>query len=94
MVNGQMIVDTESLAIKRSAMAEPINTDSMEIVEETSMSRLVNSQSFGKKSRSQRWNSDETEQFYNVCTSLRMFSFNDSVNLCLFVSSGTGTVGN
>jgi hypothetical protein len=25
---------------------------------------------------------------------LRMFSFNDSVNLCLFVSSGTGTVGN
>ncbi|KAG2180993.1 hypothetical protein INT43_008575 [Umbelopsis isabellina] len=64
-VNGEMQIDTESLAIRRSAMA-PLITENMEIVEETSMSRMVNSQSYGKKSRSQRWTDDETNQFYNA----------------------------
>jgi transcription factor TFIIIB component B'' len=68
MVNGQMILDTDSLAIKRSAMAAPMDTEAMEIVEETSMTRLVNSQTYGKKSRSQRWTDEETAQFYNVCS--------------------------
>jgi transcription factor TFIIIB component B'' len=65
LVNGEMQIDTESLAIRRSALA-PLITENMEIVEETSMSRIVNSQSYGKKSRSQRWAKAETEQFYNV----------------------------
>ena len=66
-VNGKMVIDTESLAIKRSAMATDIPAEAMEIVEETSMSRVVNSQSYGKKSKSQRWSAEETEKFYNVC---------------------------
>ncbi|GAB5590605.1 hypothetical protein Unana1_05505 [Umbelopsis nana] len=66
MVNGQMMLDTDSLAIKRSAMAAPMDTEAMEIVEETSMTRLVNSQTYGKKSRSQRWTDEETAQFYNA----------------------------
>ncbi|KAI8578043.1 hypothetical protein K450DRAFT_190332 [Umbelopsis ramanniana AG] len=65
-VNGKMVLDTESLAIKRSAMATDIPAEAMEIVEETSMSRVVNSQSYGKKSKSQRWNAEETEKFYNA----------------------------
>ncbi|KAM3584639.1 hypothetical protein VKS41_003446 [Umbelopsis sp. WA50703] len=65
LVNGEMQIDTESLAIRRSALA-PLITENMEIVEETSMSRIVNSQSYGKKSRSQRWAKAETEQFYNA----------------------------
>jgi hypothetical protein len=62
-----MVIDTESLAIKRSAMATDIPAEAMEIVEETSMSRVVNSQSYGKKSKSQRWSAEETDKFYNVC---------------------------
>ncbi|KAJ2959644.1 hypothetical protein NQZ79_g4961 [Umbelopsis isabellina] len=65
LVNGEMQIDTESLAIRRSAMA-PLITENMEIVEETSMSKMVNSQTYGKKSRSQRWTDDETKQFYNA----------------------------
>jgi transcription factor TFIIIB component B'' len=69
-VNGKMVLDTESLAIKRSAMATDLPAEAMEIVEETSMSRVVNSQSYGKKSKSQRWSAEETEKFYHVCTAL------------------------
>ncbi|KAG2176564.1 hypothetical protein INT44_007227 [Umbelopsis vinacea] len=65
-VNGKMVLDTESLAIKRSAMATDISAEAMEIVEETSMSRVVNSQSFGKKSKSSRWSAEETDKFYNA----------------------------
>lgn len=75
LVNGKMVIDTESLAIKRSAMATDIPAEAMEIVEETSMSRVVNSQSYGKKSKSQRWSAEETEKFYNV----RMNTFVESV---------------
>ncbi|KAH8550787.1 hypothetical protein BGW37DRAFT_495863 [Umbelopsis sp. PMI_123] len=65
-VNGKMVLDTASLAIKRSAMATDLPTEAMEVVEETSMSRVVNSQSYGKKSKSMRWSAEETERFYNA----------------------------
>jgi transcription factor TFIIIB component B'' len=66
LVNGQIVLDTDSLTVERREADQDYGDGAMEIVEENSMSRRVNSQTYGKKKSSARWDELETEQFYDV----------------------------
>ncbi|KAL0092780.1 hypothetical protein J3Q64DRAFT_1230366 [Phycomyces blakesleeanus] len=66
LVNGKIVLDTDSLVIDRGAEVEQNDYGSMEVVEENSMSRKVNSQTYGKKTTSQRWTVQETELFFDA----------------------------
>lgn len=66
LINGQIVLDTDSLTIERTEADRDYGDGTMEIVEENAMSRKVNSQTYGKRQQSNRWNELETEQFYDV----------------------------
>lgn len=66
MVNGKIVLDEESLLIDRSAMVQDENEGPMEYVEETAMTRLVNSVTHSKRVRTEKWSEAETELFYEV----------------------------
>lgn len=66
LINGQIVLDTDSLTIERTETDRDYGDGAMEIVEENSMSRKVNSQTYGKRQKSSRWNAIETELFYDV----------------------------
>ncbi|RUS18647.1 hypothetical protein BC937DRAFT_88496 [Endogone sp. FLAS-F59071] len=68
MVNGKIVLDEESLLIDRSAMAQDENEGPMEYVEETAMTRLVNSVTHSKRVRTEKWSEAETELFYEALT--------------------------
>ncbi|CAO3646285.1 unnamed protein product [Mucor hiemalis] len=65
LINGQIVLDTDSLTIERTEADRDFGDGTMEIVEENAMSRKVNSQTYGKRQQSNRWNELETEQFYD-----------------------------
>jgi transcription factor TFIIIB component B'' len=66
LVNGQIVLDTDTLTVERTEAEHDYGDGAMEVVEETSMSRKVNSQTYGKRKQSAKWDAVETETFYDV----------------------------
>jgi len=65
--SGQMVLDEESLLVDRTADPALIQDEAaMEHVEETDISRFVNSASHSRKLRGSRWTREETELFYEA----------------------------
>ncbi|KAJ2785953.1 hypothetical protein H4R18_000168 [Coemansia javaensis] len=63
-VNGEVVIDTDSLVISRSAMAEDTG-EPLELVDESERPRFINSLTYVKKRGSRRrWGHEETELFY------------------------------
>jgi hypothetical protein len=65
-VNGQIVLDTDSLTVERAQAGQEFYEGAMEIVEENSMTRKVNSHTYGKRQPSSRWGAAETELFYEL----------------------------
>ncbi|EMR11115.1 hypothetical protein PNEG_00712 [Pneumocystis murina B123] len=64
-VNGKIVIDETSLQVDRRE--RDVNPDiEMELVEENDLSRKVNSASWGKREKSDRWSLEETQRFYNA----------------------------
>lgn len=61
--NGETIVDEESLFVDRNA--EEDTTEYIH-VEESDVTKFVNSATYSKRFRGSRWSAEETELFYNV----------------------------
>jgi transcription factor TFIIIB component B'' len=68
-VNGQMVLDEESLRVNRHDR-DALAVDEMEIVEENMHTRLVNSATWSKRVKGERWDEESTDRFYE---SLSMF---------------------
>lgn len=66
LVNGEMILDQESLVADRHAETEARGEEEMEILEERDTDRFVNSTTWGKKLRGEKWSVEETDLFYDV----------------------------
>lgn len=64
-VNGQLILDQDSLQIDQHAEAEQ-EANAYEEIEERDLDRFVNQDTWRKKPRGERWGKDETELFYDV----------------------------
>ena len=70
-VNGQIQIDEDSLQIDRHAgAAAEREAENLETVDETDLTRKINSSSFLKREKSGGWNELLTERFYD---GLRMF---------------------
>lgn len=70
-VNGQIMIDEASLQIDRHAAADADrDAEQLEAIEETDLTRKVNSASWLKRDKSGGWNELLTEKFYD---GLRMF---------------------
>lgn len=63
--NGETIIDEQSLFVDRNDNGED-ETAGYTHVEESDMSKFVNSMSYTKKLRGSRWSAEETELFYNA----------------------------
>ncbi|KAI8992376.1 hypothetical protein BDB01DRAFT_778256 [Pilobolus umbonatus] len=66
LVNGQIVLDADSLTVDRGHSSINYEDGSMEVVEESSMTKKVNSHSYGKRKASSRWTAEETENFYEA----------------------------
>ncbi|CCJ31287.1 unnamed protein product [Pneumocystis jirovecii] len=64
-VNGKIVIDENSLQIDRRERDINPNTE-IELVEENDLSRKVNSASWGKREKSDRWSKEDTQKFYNA----------------------------
>ena len=70
-VNGEIQIDETSLEIDRHAAAAlERNAEQLDAVDETDMTRKINSATWGKRDKSGGWNEMLTERFYD---GLRMF---------------------
>ncbi|KAL7327664.1 hypothetical protein PS15p_206066 [Mucor circinelloides] len=65
LVNGEIVLDTDSLVVERTEGGVNYGDDPMEVVEENSMTRKVNSATYGKRKQSSRWDELETALFYD-----------------------------
>ena len=71
LVNGEIEIDESSRFIDRHANAEAAReAEPLEIIEETDLTRRVNSHTWSKKDHTERWNEQSTERLYE---GLRMF---------------------
>lgn len=64
-VNGQIVLDDESLHIDRRER-DAVDESVMEVVEEHQNSRLVNSQTWSKREKVEKWDAASTERFYEA----------------------------
>ncbi|KAJ2758430.1 hypothetical protein IWQ57_006834, partial [Coemansia nantahalensis] len=63
-VNGKVVIDTDSLVVSRSDMAKD-GAEPLELVDESERPRFINSLTYAKKRGSRkRWKPEETELFY------------------------------
>lgn len=67
-VDGQIVLDQDSLEVNRCDQSPQL--DEMEVVEESDSTRLINSQTWSKAVRGERWSTKETSLFYDA---LRLF---------------------
>lgn len=67
-VDGEIVLDTDTLVVERQSGESRVIDESMEVVEETSLTRKVNSNTYGKRKPSSRWDKLETVTFYEVST--------------------------
>ncbi|CAO3592886.1 unnamed protein product [Absidia cylindrospora] len=65
-VDGNIVLDTDSMMIDRNKDLEQISHEHMEVVEENAQSRKVNFQTYGKKTGNKRWTAEETDLFYDL----------------------------
>ena len=65
MVNGELVLDQESIQVN-SHERNPIDEESMEVVEENMAFRRITSATHSKHKRSERWDTEETDKFYNA----------------------------
>lgn len=63
-VDGQIVLDQDSLQVERQDQNDRL--DEMEIVEEHDSTRLVNSLTWSKKIRGERWSAEETALFFDA----------------------------
>ncbi|ORZ08650.1 hypothetical protein BCR42DRAFT_495342 [Absidia repens] len=66
MVDGNIVLDTDSMMIDRNKDLEQISHEHMEVVEENAQSRKINFQTYGKKTGNKRWTTEETDVFYDL----------------------------
>ncbi|KAI6012509.1 hypothetical protein F5J12DRAFT_818397 [Pisolithus orientalis] len=78
--NGETIVDEESLFVDRNAEEETANYT---LVEESDVSKFVNSGTYGKRFRGSRWSAEETELFYDALS-----QFGENYELISYVLPG------
>jgi transcription factor TFIIIB component B'' len=65
LVDGRMVIDEESLRVNRHER-DALVEEEMEIVEENVHTRLVNSATWSKRVKGDRWDTDSTERFYGT----------------------------
>jgi hypothetical protein len=65
LVNGEIVLDADSLVVERTEGDVNYGDDPMEVVEENSMTKKVNSSTYGKRKQSSRWDELETALFYD-----------------------------
>ena len=80
--NGETIIDEESLFVDRNAEED---TTEYTHVEESDVTKFINSATYSKRFRGSRWSAEETELFYDVS----WFRVAASVELDAFSGSGT-----
>ncbi|KAJ5719658.1 hypothetical protein N7493_007236 [Penicillium malachiteum] len=68
-VNGEIVLDATSLEVDRHADAQR-DVDDMITVEENQLTRRVNQATYGKRSKTETWDEENTDLFYR---GLRMF---------------------
>ncbi|KAJ5936933.1 hypothetical protein N7466_003383 [Penicillium verhagenii] len=68
-VNGEIVLDAASLQVDRHADAAR-NAGDMDVVEENQLTRKVNQDTYGKRTKTESWDEDMTDLFYR---GLRMF---------------------
>ncbi|KAL1919252.1 uncharacterized protein VTP21DRAFT_1944 [Calcarisporiella thermophila] len=64
LVDGKVVVDADSLTIDRERITRPTNTGPMELVEESDQNRFVNSLTYSKYKRVEKWTKEDHEKFY------------------------------
>lgn len=64
-VNGQIILDVNSLQVDRAVRDAADHTGSVEYVEENPLEKVVNSRSYSKHKVTSRWDAESTELFYS-----------------------------
>ncbi|KAK6349592.1 Transcription factor TFIIIB component B [Orbilia brochopaga] len=80
-VNGQLILDETSLQVDRRE--RDVGADGpLEIIEESNLTRRVNSATWSKREKTERWDDDETERFYEA---LSMFGTDFEMMSKMFV---------
>lgn len=65
-VDGRIELDMDSLTVDHAVVEAAVHQGPLEYVEESSSSKFVNSSTFNKRIRSERWSTEETELFYEV----------------------------
>src|SRR5215217_8408357 len=65
LVNGQLVLDETSLQIDRRER-DVFDQGPLELVEESNLTRRVNSATWGRRERVERWDVAETERFYEA----------------------------
>ncbi|KAJ6264890.1 hypothetical protein Dda_1043 [Drechslerella dactyloides] len=64
-VNGQLVLDESSLQVDRRE--RDVGADGpLEIIEESNLTRRVNSATWSKREKTERWDDEETERFYEA----------------------------
>ncbi|KAI8337114.1 hypothetical protein BC941DRAFT_426746 [Chlamydoabsidia padenii] len=66
MIDGKIVLDTDSMQIDRQQDQDKVSHEHMEVVEENSRSRKVNSHTYMKNRGNARWSSTETDLFYEL----------------------------
>lgn len=66
LVDGQMVIDDASLEVDRALDAQMGHIGPREVIEETARDRMVNSATWSKQGRTDKWTAEETEFFYDV----------------------------
>ncbi|KAI8981371.1 hypothetical protein BD414DRAFT_99069 [Trametes punicea] len=78
--NGETIIDEESLFVNRN---EEHQTEDYTHVEESDLTKFVNSATYSKKLRGSRWSAEETEMFYDALS-----QFGENYELISYVLPG------
>jgi transcription factor TFIIIB component B'' len=61
----------DSLTVDHAAVDAAADQGPMEYVEESSTTRFINSASYSKTNKGEKWTDEETEQFYKVYTNMQ-----------------------
>ncbi|KAK3810783.1 MAG: hypothetical protein J3Q66DRAFT_350215 [Benniella sp.] len=65
-VDGRIELDMDSLTVDHAVVEAAVHQGPLEYVEESSSTKFVNSSTFNKRIRSERWSTEETELFYEA----------------------------
>jgi transcription factor TFIIIB component B'' len=65
LVNGQLVLDEESLVVQHADLHGG-TVAPLECVEESQYTRYITSATFGKRNRTVKWNEEQTQMFYDV----------------------------